>query len=212
MPEHRDYSENQLRLMAAIRDSESVQTTEMLGTIRTRERSQLGADAARKALGRLESRDPAPVRGEGSGKDRSWILTDFGVEVITELRPKREGEDATGVRSYVLLEETSLRGAIEALLEGSGVTGLDGDTLEWLLSQGETAQMYEVVGTVDARNTEHAFRQVAKAVYAARDTGWEQDPENPEGELLTVPTIAIDGKRWRPQPVKSRRSVTVSVG
>lgn len=207
-----ELSDNQLRLMATIRDSESVQTTELLGSIRTRERTQLGADAARKALGRLESRDPALVRGEGSGRGRSWWLTEQGLAAVNELRPARDADEgATGIRGYVLVEETTLAEVIEALLKGSQVAGLDGDTLEWLLEQGRTCPLYEVVGSFKARNTEHAFRQVAKGIYGQREDGWRPDPES-DGEVLTVPTIAIDDKRWRTVPVRAKRSLTVSVG
>lgn len=195
-----ELSDNQLRLMAAIRDSESVQNTAMLGTIRTRDRSQIGADAARKVLLRAEAR--GLVTGDGVGQDRTWSLTPSGLAAVDELRPARAGEDASGVRGYVVLEELQLAELVGRLAV------VDSEVLDALGDQ----QVYVVAASVTARNTEHAFRQAAKTVYAGRTTGWQEDPANEDGEILTVPSIAIDEKRWRAEPVNARRGVTVSVG
>lgn len=202
-----ELSDNQLRLMAAIRDSESVQNTAMLGTIRTRDRSQIGADAARKVLLRAEAR--GLVTGEGVGQDRTWSLTPSGLAAVDELRPARAGEDASGVRGYVVLEEIQLAELVGRLVAAADNEELPfGEVLDALGAQ----QVYVVAASVTARNTEHAFRQAAKTVYAARTTGWQEDPANEDGEILTVPSIAIDEKRWRTEPVNARRGVTVSVG
>ena len=200
-----ELSDNQLRLMVAIRDSESLQSTAMLGTVRTRDRSAIGADAARKVLLRAEAR--GLVTGEGVGQERTWNLTPEGRAAVDELRPARAGgDDATGVRGYVVLEELQLAELVLRLVAGQ--QSVPAEVLEALAEH----KVYVPAASVTARNTEHAFRQVAKTVYRHRDGGWREDPEDEDGEVLTVPSIAIDEKRFKVQPVNARRGLTVSVG
>lgn len=193
-----DLSDNQQRLMAAIRDTDPAwQTTEQLGAVRDRDRQQLGADAARKAMGRLESRDLA--EGEGNGKARRWWLTAAGLDAINELRPpKSEVESGAEGRTYTVLEQTTLH----TLMERCAV----GDVLEDLAAifeELEDQQVFVIAGVVTARNTEHAFRQVGKDVYGRRDY---------DDDVVSVPSVAVDGKRWKVVPVNVKAEPTVTIG
>lgn len=204
-------SDNQERVLAFIRgtgpDGRGGCSGAKLETVRDRARNPLG-DAARKVAGRLESR--GLVRGEGSGAGRWWWLTPAGLELIDEIRPRSAGSKSNGTpsRPYVVLEQTTLAellvrelgdAAAAAVLEGVGAH--DEDL--------RTSEVYVIAAEVEARNTEHAYRQVAKGVYGVRAS--QHDLWDEDGEYV-VPSVAIDGGRWKVELVKPKQDISVSIG
>ena len=204
-------TDNQERLLAALRAEGEGEflTTEQLGRVRDRYRQQITTDSARKVMGRLEDR--GLVSGEGSGRERKWWLTDAGVELINLARPPRsESESGESGRPYTVLEETTLAALLTRALAPHVANDPDSrERLERvsLLLQIEEVdrQVYVVVGEVEARNTEHAFRQVAKDVYADRAAQSDE-------EVLTVQSVAVDGKRWKVVPVNVKADPRVTIG
>lgn len=188
-------SDNQERLLSAVRAAADrlpvggCATTEELGRVHDRTRAPIGADAARKVMGRLEKR--SLVSGAGSGAQRTWRLTGAGLELIDDVRPPKSGAQSgdTVGRGYTVLEELTLSDLLDRRSEQGSV---DSDVL-----------VYVVAGTVDARNTEHAYRQIAKQVYAPR--------QHLDG-VVTIRSVAIDGKRWKVTPVNVKADTTVTIG
>lgn len=180
-------SDNQERVLAFVRGRRP--TTAQLATVRDRGRNPLG-DAARKVAGRLEDR--GLLVGEGAGATRVWWLTPAGTELIDELRPPSTRSKSNGApsRPYVVLEQTTLHELVDR-----------GD--------GRDLVVYVVAAEVEARNTEHAYRQVAKSVYGVRAS--QHDLWDEDGEYV-VPSVAIDGGRWKVEQVTPKQDISVSIG
>lgn len=193
-----DLSDNQVRVMAVLRDGEQPLTTERLGRVRDRGRNPLGSDAVRKLLTRLQARNL--VTGDGTGATREWRLTDLGEAAINEAKPPKTGVESAGTdgRPYTVLEQTSLHALIERCSKADAL-----EDLAAFLEEIADAEVYVIAGQTEARNTEHAFRKVAKEVYA--------DRESDDGEV-TVPSVAIDGKRWKITPVRVFSEPSVAIG
>lgn len=190
-------SDNQERLMVALRRAPGGElTTREAGNVRDKQRKPIGADNARKALGRLEDRDL--VAGEGAGMDRSWQLQSRGLALINELRPPADNEGESPQRPYYVLEELSLGALLSARLQlrlddaADAALGIDG-----LLDAIGDDTVYIKVATVDARNGTHAYRQVGKAHYRGKPT----------------PTlVAVADRMFKPRPVHVSDDPSVSVG
>lgn len=208
-----EVSDNQLRLMVAIRDAHpQVQTSEFLGQVRDRDRQPIGYDNARKQLGRLEGRGTPLVHGEGAGRQRTWGLTDVGLELVSEMSPAKVANGASGVRPYVVLEELDVRELVSRLL-GSGEPGALGDIdVALVLDALPEFTVYSVAQRVDAaRNTEHAYRQAAKGVFRAQQDYYEKR-SNEEGDpVFTVPAVAVDAKRFQTKEVDVDLGASVTI-
>lgn len=193
-------SDNQERLMVALRRAPGGElTTREAGNVRDKQRKPIGADNARKALGRLEDRDL--VAGAGAGMDRRWQLQSGGVTLINDLRPPADNEGDSPQRPYYVLEEVSLhallRGRMQLALGNAERNAEDGIDVEDFLAGIEFDTVYVKVATVDARNGTHAYRQVGKAHYRGKPT----------------PTlVAVADRMFKPRPVHVSDDPSVSVG
>jgi hypothetical protein len=207
-----EVSDNQLRLMAAIRDAHpQVQTSEFLGQVRNRERQPIGYDNARKQLGRLESRDTPLVHGEGAGRQRTWGLTATGLELINELSPARPN-GASSVRPYVVLEELEIRELVRRLIHAGDYSAVDGiDTEAVLAALPDDFAVYAVAERVEARNTEHAYRQVAKGVFRRQSEYYEVRQNDDGDDVFTVPAVAVDAKRFQSKELDVNLDATVTI-
>lgn len=184
-------SDNQQRLMVALRRNEELSTADA-GGVRDRHREHLGGDVARKILSRLESRDL--VSGEGRGGARRWRLTDAGLGLLDEIAPAGD-RDGSPERPYHVLEELSLGALVRARLESLGHTPEDVDQVVGSIYQIDTL-LYFRVDTVVAANGAHAYRQVAKRHYKDKP----------------VPTlVAVADRMFKPRKVKVNDDPSVSI-
>lgn len=172
-----DLSDRQKRLLVRLLDGPA--TTAALAA-----HVEAPAGATRKVLSRLESR--ALLSGEGAGAKRTWTLTEHGSAQAKFHSPDAE---KTPGRPYTILEQMTLRELYERL--ESDPTYDENDVT-----------LYVVASQVTARNTEHAFRQVARQM--------ADRVEDAEG--VVVPLLAIDEKRWRVTPITVKNNLSVSIG
>jgi len=189
---------NQLLLLGAVvHHTGTPPTTEALAAMKNESDQPFGENAARNCMSRLESR--GFVAGSGRGRLKSWTPTPTGAAAYSEMvptSPEPEPEPETGVeekgpRTYVVLEQCSLADAVrEALPDDYAVA----DSLYEALN-GKT--VYDKVASPAARNTEHALRQTAKAVY-------HDSAEDPT-------LVAVASKMWKPTPVRLNNRQTVSI-
>lgn len=164
---------NQTILLSAVLDAP--RTTAQLAEMRKDDGYAFGEDAARAAMKRLENR--GLVTGEGQGFSRLWAAIEAPAREALGL-PTLDSTRDNGYRGYVVLEER----------RAADLEDLADDDV-----------VYVKVAEVNGRNTEHAYRQAAKDVYADSDTA--------------EPTlVAIADKQWRPVPVRVRTRQTVSLG
>lgn len=123
-------------------------------------------------------------------------------EETDDERAKREAAAAADggspTRTYVVLEELDLHAAVSQTLESRGVE-FDQAVLEPILDALEDAPVYVKVATAVARNTEHAFRQIAKSVYGG-------------GDVDEPVLVAVAIKMFQPTPVNVNNTQTVSIG
>lgn len=198
-------TDNQERLLAAIRAEQGrnprvALTSAALGQVRDRHRNPLG-DAARKVAGRLESR--GLIASDGHGAGRTWALTDAGQALIDERQPVSAGSQSDGprLRPYVVLEQTTLGELYSRYArENGGLLELD---------DVRAVEVYVIVAEPQARNTEHAYRQVAKEVYGPRAS--QHDLWDEEG-VYEVSSVAIDASRWKVEQVRPKQDISVSIG
>lgn len=186
---------NQLILLGAVVSAQAPPSTGSLATVSNDAGNPFGEDAARNSMSRLEQR--GYVVGSGRGRAKTWAPTPEGHAAHQELVPVVEtpapqdpdsGQEK-GPRTYVVLEECSLADAVrEALPDDYAVP----DTLYEALND---KVVYDKVFAPEARNTEHALRQTAKAMYAS--------DEHPT-------LVAIAGKMFRPVQPKVNNRQTVS--
>jgi hypothetical protein len=103
--------------------------------------------------------------------------------------------NGTTERPYTMLEERTVADILRAAVE-RGDLGTD-VTADELIAHFEQAIVYEELGTLKARNADHAYRLAHKARFGDED-----------GEMRVV---AVSAKTWKPKPVrpKVRRSLTV---
>lgn len=171
MPEP-DLSDNQVRLMLALRRSPTGEaTTRELGLVKDATRTALGVDRARKTMGRLEDRKL--TGGAGSGSTRKWWLTGEGKDALNAVRPEREANGAPK-RPYHIFRY--LTGTSEIKLA---------DLLE---SLGPDAEVLVKVGTLEAHNTANAYRA------AGRDREMFPEPGTPK-------LVAVADRMFQPQDV-----------
>lgn len=191
---------NQLILLGAVVSAPQPRSTEALASWHNDKGQAFGDDAARNCMARLEGR--GLVVGSGRGRAKTWAPTPQGAAAHQELAPAATSEPdpdpdsnpEKGPRTYVVLEQCSLADAVrEALPDDIAVPDTVFDALASKL-------VYDRVFSPEARNTEHALRQTAKAVYGGAD------PDDPP--ML----IAVAGKMWKPTPVKLNNRQTVSIG
>lgn len=194
-------SDNQERLMVALRRaSEGTLTTREAGKVRDKQRKPIGADNARKALGRLLEREL--VAGDGSGMNRCWRLQSAGTEMINELRPPAENEGESPQRPYFVLQELTLGelllSRLQLPVDGQGGDLEEGTTdIDRILEILGDDPVYVKIDTVDARNGTHAYRQVGKKHYQGKPT----------------PTlVAVADRMFQPKPVHVSDDPSVSVG
>jgi hypothetical protein len=140
-------------------------------------------------------------RSQSQGGATQQVLNDAGDGLRDETEEEKERREAGGspTRTYVVLEQGSLRDAIEQHLPSDAVGVDDQGVLEVILEELEGIEVYFKVATPLSRNTEHAFRQAAKEVYA--------DSEVDEPVL-----VAVAAKMFQPTPVEVNNSQTVRVG
>jgi hypothetical protein len=107
-------------------------------------------------------------------------------------QPPEDDQRVDDTRVYVVLEEADLGSLVATVLHDAGesLTEAQSDALRGL-------DVYQPAGQVDARNTEHALRMVAKARYRA------------DGVTTLVP-VAL--RSWKPTPVTTHADTKVSVG
>lgn len=189
---------NQLTMLGVVVNAQQPQSTESLAAVGNEHGHPFGEDAARNCMSRLEAR--GFVVGSGRGRAKTWAPTPTGSAAYQELTPApapasspddadQDSSQEKGPRSYVVLEECSLADAVrEALPDDYAVP----DTLFEALN-GKV--VYDIVLSPEARNTEHALRQTAKAIYSA--------DEHPT-------LVAVAGKMWRPVKPKVNNRQTVS--
>lgn len=179
-------TDNQAILLKAIVTEYGPTTLDLSARLKANGDS-FGPDAARNALKRMEDRNL--ILGTGGGTGRSWAATSAGRELALELGFGSGDEDESPVRRYVVLEELQVSQLVARL--GVELTPEQVDALK-------ERQVYVQVALPEARNTEHAYRQTAKSVFADADS---------EPTLVAVAT-----KMWRPTPVRIQTRQTVSVG
>lgn len=179
-------TDNQAILLKAIVTAYGPTTLDLSGVLKANG-DVFGPDAARNALKRMEDRNL--ILGTGGGTARSWAATSAGRELALELGFGSGDEDESPVRRYVVLEELQVSQLVARL--GVELTPEQVDALK-------ERQVYVQVALPEARNTEHAYRQTAKSVFADADS---------EPTLVAVAT-----KMWRPTPVRIQTRQTVSVG
>lgn len=192
---------NQLILLGKICKAPEPISTAALAEIERDSGDPFGDDAARNALTRIETR--GFIVGSGKGRTKTWAPTRPGIEAYDELAPAAatapDDPPATpdsspkGPRTYVVLEECSLADAVRAALP-EDFTHIPDDFYEALKGK----VIYDRVFEPQARNTEHALRQTAKAVY------------NPEQEPPVL--VAVVGRTFRPEPVTLNQRLTVGIG
>lgn len=170
---------NQTILLTAV--LRAPRTTAQLADLQNASGCPFGEDAARSAMKRLEHR--GLVSGEGHGVHREWTAIEAPAREALGL-PSLDSTRENSYRGYVVLEEVKL-GEIE--LE------------DLLILAGDEGVVYVKVAEVTGRNTEHAYRQAAKDVYA--------DSATAEPVL-----VAVADKQWRPIPVRVQTRQTVSLG
>lgn len=172
-------------------------TTADLALLLNEHGDSFGENAARNAMSRMEAR--GLVQGVGRGKMRAWMPTTEGRALFAQLEPEAPAEST--LRGYVVLEECSLANVIRDRLPDQWAPTLAfgaSGALQDLLDTVDTMLVYARVADVTARNTEHAYRQAAKSIYADGDNS---------------PTlIAVAEKQWRPTEVRIQTRQTVSVG
>lgn len=195
---------NQIILLTEVCQSQVPPSTGKLAEFSNNAGSPFGENAARNAMSRLESR--GYVVGSGAGRAKTWAATPAGMSALTEVGvvPDRldpppadpetpDSDPGKGPRTYVVLEELALADAVrEALPDDYALP----DTFYEALN-GKV--IYDKVHSPEARNTEHALRQTAKAVY--------------QGEVTSPPTlVAVADKMFKPTPVRVNNRQTVSIG
>ncbi len=164
-----ELTNNQSILLSAVLDAP--QTTSQLGALLNEHDAPFG-DSARPAMARMEKR--GLVYGEGVGSTREWTAV---------VAPARE---ALGLSSLDSTRDSGLRGYV--VLEQVRIEDLE-------MKHGF---VYVKVAEVTGRNTEHAYRQAAKDVYADSDGS---------------PTlVAIAEKQFRPITVRVQTRQTVTMG
>lgn len=188
---------NQLIMLGAVVSAPQPRSTEWLAAVSNESGHPFGDDAARNCMSRLEAR--GFVVGSGRGRAKTWSPTPQGAAAHQELVPTPEpptpdSDPEKGPRTYVVLEECSLADAVREALPDD-YTHLPDDLYEALAHK----VVYDLVHSPEARNTEHALRQTAKAVY---DGSEDADPT----------LIAVAGKMWKPTPVRVNNRQTVSIG
>ncbi len=160
---------NQTTLLTAVVTSPA--TTEDLAAMHNQHGHPFGENAARAAMTRMEKR--GFVVGEGQGLSRLWTAEAPAREALG--LPSLDSTRDSGLRGYVVLEQV----AIADLEMDEGF-------------------VYVKVAEVTGRNTEHAYRQAAKDVYADSDGS---------------PTlVAIAEKQFRPITVRVQTRQTVTMG
>jgi DNA-binding PadR family transcriptional regulator len=179
-----ELSDNQVRLMAALRKTGGSATTRALGAVRDAGRMALGADAARKVLGRLEAR--GLVAGDGKGTSRVWILTEAGRELLEAARPSRDSEDGSPVRTYYVFEQVELEELLRRLEVEHDPMSLPDDVV-----------VYRRVADVEARNTTHAYRIAGAEVFAGRD--------------VRPMCVAVADRMFQPKRLRVRNRTEVGV-
>jgi hypothetical protein len=189
---------NQLILLGVVVSAQLPPSTVELAAVGNEHGHEFGEDAARNCMSRLEVR--GFVVGAGRGRAKTWAPTPAGSAAYQELLPAeapasspdeadQDSSQEKGPRTYVVLEECSLADAVrEALPDDYAVP----DTLYEALNG---KAIYDIVLSPEARNTEHALRQTAKALYDA--------DEHPT-------LVAVAGKMWRPVKPKVNNRQTVS--
>ena len=172
-------TENQTILLSAV--FEAPRTTAQLADMNNHHGYVFGENAARAAMSRMEKR--GLVSGEGHGVHREWTAIEAPAREALGL-PSLDFTRDSGLRSYVVLEETR----IGDLIDSDGAP-IDSDGV-----------VYVKVAEVTGRNTEHAYRQAAKEAY----------PSN--GADSSPVLVAIAEKQFRPTTVRVQTRQTVSLG
>jgi hypothetical protein len=103
--------------------------------------------------------------------------------------------NGTAERPYVMLEERTIADMLRAAIE-SGALGAD-VTADGLIAHFEKAIVYEELGTLKARNADHAYRQARKQRFGEG-----------EGQLRVA---AVSAKTWKPRTVRSKARLSVTV-
>lgn len=183
-----ELSDNQVRLMLALRRAGKPVTTRQLGSVRDAHRNLIAADPARKILGRLEKR--GLVAGEGKGVARGWTLTSEGDELLEQLRPSTGDEDGSPVRTYYVFEEVTLEQLLDEISDGDW--GIAGDV------DPTSVVLYRRKVDVEARNTTHAYRVAGAKAYPGQDV----DPR----------LVAVADRMFQPKKCRVRNNTSVAVG
>lgn len=195
-----ELTDQQTAILVAVRDAEQPPTARKVGEI-----VSVSENAARKKLTRLARRTPGLVQHCGTISDDAawadgttrWELTPAGHQLVG-YKSRVESQNGDG-RQYTVLEQTALSDLVFRLLEKANVS-VDTELVREAL---DAETVFAVAGEVTARNTDHAFRQIAKDVYAQRDC---------DDDEIVVPSVAVDGKRWRIVPVRVRTTSSVTLG
>lgn len=160
-----------------------------------------GVIAQRALAARRQAAASAPANGNGGVQrklDTAGGQTVERDETDEERRAREEAEAKaeTAVRTYVVLEELSLAAAIE---QNVAAGQFDAGYLDPILDALQEVGVYIKVATPVSRNTEHAYRQAAKDVYAG-------------GDVDEPVLVAVAAKMFQPTPVKITNRQTVSIG
>lgn len=197
-------SPNQAILLRAIISAPEPISAEKLMKLRKSDGAEFGESAARNACKRME--DSQLVVSTGAGRARKFAATRDGVDSLVEASgaaPTEEDDDAGGPaatnghspdsgpkkqpRPYTVLEEVSLADVYAQMIERFEEDHGDKmPTAEQIQDLMKATTVYDLVMVAEARNTEHARRQVAHEAY-----------EQGEAPVL----IAVAGKMWQPTRV-----------
>lgn len=192
-------SPNQHKLLSAVAD-EPKTTGDLAKLTHAEHGGELGDDAARNIMSRMESRDL--VTGSGPGRARKWSALPAGVqELVAGAAPAENGgspdsSPESASRSYVVLEEIDLWHCIVEHLPEDLLTA-EPAFMSLLENALGGNKVYEIAHEPVARNADHAMRLAGKAAFA--------DGQRP----ILVP---VADRYWRPEPVTVTSDTSVHIG
>jgi hypothetical protein len=202
-------SPNQAILLNAIAHATAPVSATALMAMRKDNGDVFGESAARNACKRMESN--GWIVSSGVGQTRTFAPTHQGNSVLAEyapLPPQTPPPATNGThpassdsgpkkqpRPYNVLEELTLAEVYDELFRAFEEENGNPPSREEIRMLMDGKQVYDLVAVPQARNTEHALRQVAREIYAE------------SGEPPTL--IAVAGKMWQPTKVYVNQGLSI---